>query len=89
MKKRTRIEIIYDILSAIKKSKGEIKLTHLIYKSNLSHKVLKEFLKELIIKQLLINVKFKNQKSFTLTEKGHNFIKDYSKMKEFLKSYGI
>lgn len=43
-KRRTRIDIINDILKVISDKKGRIKQTHLMYKVNLSHKLMRSYL---------------------------------------------
>ena len=52
-KKRGRLQIIYDILSAVRAKGGTIKPTHLLYKSNLSHQMMGEYLKDLIAKEFI------------------------------------
>ena len=51
--RRSRLELIYDILLAIQNKGGTIKPTHLMYKSNLSHKLLNHYLEELLGKELV------------------------------------
>ena len=51
--RRSRLELIFDILLAIQNRGGQIKPTHLMYKSNLSHKLLNSYLDELIQKELV------------------------------------
>ena len=46
--RRSRLELIFDILLAIQNKGGTIKPTHLMYKSNLSHKLLNNYIEELI-----------------------------------------
>ena len=52
-KKRERIEIIEDILQAIRDKDGRIKPTHLMYKANLSHKSMKDYLTKLLKNNLV------------------------------------
>jgi len=88
MKKRDRLTIIHDILQVIMQ-KPKAKPTHILYKSNLSHQMLTEYINELIEKGFITEKKEKNTKSYTLTDKGYNFISDYSKIKSFIESYGL
>jgi len=89
MKKRERLEIIHDILEVIQNSKGKVKPTHIIYKANLSHQMLTEYLNELISKEFIEEKEVKGKKTYSLTEKGYNYLKDYSIIKGFADSYGL
>ena len=95
-KKRTRTEVIYDILKTIRDKGGKMKPTHLMYKANLSHQSMKSYLSQLIEKGLIkkkksdINTSGKDQK-FLLerTDKGIDFCAGYSKTIEFERTFGI
>tara|TARA_Y100000034_G_scaffold37358_1_gene45930 strand:+ start:1177 stop:1410 length:234 start_codon:yes stop_codon:yes gene_type:complete len=68
---------------------GNIKPTHLMYKSNLSHALMKEYLNELISKSLLEEHQEKAGRYFQVTEKGRAFNREYKKMREFQKAFGL
>lgn len=91
-KRRTRIDIISDILDAIQNKRGRIKPTHLLYKANLSYQLLGEYLQELkqkgLVEEEMVGKK-KAKKEIILTEKGYEFIGEYNKMKEFQESFGL
>jgi len=55
--KRTRIDIIGDMLSSILGKGGEIKPTHLMYKSNMSHTQMRLYLDDLIVKDFVRKIK--------------------------------
>jgi len=87
--RRTRIDIINDMLLAIVNKGGKIKPTHLLYKSNLSHTLMKEYIRELISKKLIMEQPEKRGKSFRITDKGRQFSREYKKMKDFQESFGL
>ena len=87
--RRTKIEIIHDILSAIQKKGGKIKPTHLLYKSNLSYKKMLEYVKELIGKGMMGEEEIKGKKMYSITEKGEHYILEFKKIKEFSDSFGL
>jgi predicted transcriptional regulator len=91
-KRRTRIDIISDILVAIQNKGGRIKPTHLLYKANLSYQLLSEYLEELqgkeFIREEMVGKK-QVKKEIILTEKGYGFLDQYNKMKEFQESFGL
>ena len=90
VQKRSRVEIIGDMLSAIQQKKGRIKPTHLMYKANLSHGQLKSYLEELIEKEMVQRVETEQHTQyFLITDKGCKFIEKLSEMKQFEKSFGF
>ena len=87
-KKRTKIEIIHDMLHAIL-TKGKMKPTHVMYKANLSHHLLKQYLDELVSKEMIKEIKEKNYTYLIITDKGVEFLNEFRKMKEFQETFGI
>lgn len=87
--KREKIQVIYDILKAIKEKEGKIKPTHIMYKANLSPQMLKTYLEELNLKGLIMGKKSGKGKTYFLTEKGLKYIKDYQIILGFVDSFGL
>jgi len=87
MKKRDRLEIINDILELV--SARSAKPTQIMYKANLSHDMLNQYMNELISKQFILEHKDKKGRTYSLTEKGLNFLRDYKMIKGFVDSYGL
>ena len=88
-KKRDRLQVIRDILESIKLKNGKIKPTHIMYKSNLSHKMMELYLKDLISKNLIVELQTKQGKTYSLTNKGFEFLSKYSIIVEFMDSFGL
>ena len=89
-RKRERLEIIYDILKALQEKGGHLKPTHILYKSNLSHQMLRDYLDELIEKEFIKEeIDKKKNKSYAIKEKGFNFINDFKVIRNFMESYGL
>lgn len=86
--RRTNIEIIKDILFAIRQAKG-LKPTHVMYKANLSHKLLKDYLQELTDKKLITELVEKGKKLIIITDKGLKFLEKYEQMEKFKESFGL
>jgi predicted transcriptional regulator len=87
-KKRTRLEVIRDILEILKKG-DHTKITHLIYKSNLSNNSIKPYLEELMQNQLIGEMTEKEKKYFIITQKGREFLEEFNKIKIFSEAYGL
>jgi len=88
--KRERLEIIHDILKALQNKGGTLKPTHILYKSNLSHQMLTEYLTDLIEKGFITEEEDKKENKFyTITEKGLHFLTDFKVIKNFMESYGL
>lgn len=86
--RRTNIEIIKDILLSIRQAKG-LKPTHVMYKANLSHKLLKDYLKELTDKKLITELEEKWKRIIINTDKGLKFLEKYEQMEKFKESFGL
>jgi predicted transcriptional regulator len=88
-KRRSGFEIKADILLALSKQFGEkLKPTHVMYQANLSHKLLKEYLDDLVF-QGLIESKGDGKKFIHLTVKGKDFLRQFRDFKEFRDTFGI
>lgn len=87
--RRTRLDIIHDILSAIKAKGGKIKPTHLMYKANMSHQSLSKYLDELEGKGMVSSVDENGQKYYTVTEKGNDFLQEFQKLQQFEQTFGL
>ncbi len=88
-KKRNRLEIVKDILEVIKSKNGKIKPTHILYKSNLSYQMMEEYLGELIEKGFILENKGKEGKTYSITEKGFNYLDKYNLISDFTESFGL
>lgn len=88
-KKRDRLQVIYDILKAIQQKDGIIKPTHILYKSNLSHQMMEEYLTELIAKGLVQEHHTKSGKTYSLAQKGFDYLNKYHVITGFIDSFGL
>ena len=95
MSRRSRMQIIYDLLNAIIEKKGKIKVTHLLYKGNLSHERLKLYLEELEQKGFIQKIKEETKKKssgktfYTITDKGVNFLNEIHRVQELTEAFGL
>ncbi len=88
-KKRDRLEIIRDILSVIRQKNGKIKPTHILYKSNLSHQMMEDYLTELKAKGFIEEHKKERGKTYSVTDKGSEYLDKYKLVEEFSSSFGL
>lgn len=92
--RRSRLELVFDILQAIQNKGGRIKPTHLMYKSNLSHKLLSGYMDELMNKGMIEVVEMEGKrrkvyKMVSLTDKGAGFLAEFRRMREFTEAFGL
>jgi len=89
VKRRGKLEIIADILRSIQNKEGKIKPTHLLYKSNLSHAKLMEYVDILLEKGMIEERLVKGKKMFFMKDQGHKFLLEFERIKEFSDSFGL
>lgn len=87
-KKRNKLEVIRDILEVLKKNRN-VKITHLIYKSNLSNNSIKSYLSELIRGGMIEEFHDGGKKFYKILKKGEDFLADFNKIKIFSEAYGL
>jgi len=88
-KKRERLEVIYDMLKSVENSK-EIGPTRLLYSSNLSPQMFRDYKEEMLGKGFLEEKKSEKGKVvFVLTVKGCSFLEKYKVILEFVENFGL
>ena len=90
MKKRNKLEVIRDILKIIRENHDSIKPTPLLRYSNLSSQGFKEYIKELLGKELIEETyNKKKRKHFSLTKKGSRYLEKYSSIVDFIDYFDL
>jgi predicted transcriptional regulator len=90
VKKRSKLEVIYDILKIIMLNKNSIKITPLIRRSNLSSDRFLQYLSELLEKDFVREMKDSNDgKLITLTDRGFKYIERYKTINSFISEFGL
>ena len=87
-KKRERLEVIHDILKVIMDN-NKMGPTRLLYASNLSPQMFKEYIEELKDKDLIEQTENKGKKTFSLSKKGFEFLTKYKEMVAFIEDFGL
>lgn len=75
MKKRSRTEIIYQILQILLRDRNGVRITEIMYGSFLSFKPVKQYLMLMIHNDLVQYIP--ETQTFKLTQKGHRFLELY------------
>ena len=88
-KKRERLDVIKDILKSVREYRN-IKPTRLLYSSNLSPQMFKEYVDELLNKNFIkLDIAEENKKTFSLTKKGFDFLEQYKTIENFIENFGL
>jgi predicted transcriptional regulator len=87
VKKRERLEIIRDILTEVNNHR-KIGPTKLLYSTNLSPQMFKEYIEELLEKTFIEEERGDRRKLF-LTLKGKKFLKEYLIIENTIKNFGL
>ena len=89
MRKRTKLEVMRDILSILKDNRNSMKPTPLLRKSGLSSKRFKEYYFEILKKELVKEVEEKKERRVVLTEEGLRFLEKYKVIIDFIEEFDL
>ena len=90
MKKRDRLEVIFDILKAIQDHHNSIKPTPLLRYSNLSSNSFADYYAELSTKGFIKEiVDAKGRKYLTLTDRGFSYLEQYKLIVGFISEFEL
>ena len=87
--RRTKMQIYIDILKNMQKENGKMRKTHIVYKANLTHSRLKEYLDFLISKEFIEEKNSGRETFFIITEKGIKFLNDINRLRKISDAFGI
>lgn len=87
-KQRSTLRIYIDIMSAIRELQNA-KPTHVLYRANLSHDRLTRYLDELTGKGLIEAKQDGENRYYTITSKGVQFLIEVRKAEEFVAGFGM
>ncbi len=88
---RSKMRILADMMRAIQ-SEGEEGAgpTKILYAANLSHDRLKQYTDELVNKELILEKDSdSNNRTYYLTEKGREFLREFIRIERFSEAFGI
>jgi predicted transcriptional regulator len=89
MKKRERLEIIYEILVLISNNHNQIKPTPLLRKSNLCSTQFEKYISELLEKEIIETQVVDSKKHYKLTKKGFKYIDEYKSFLKMLEEFDL
>jgi len=87
--KRSQLEVIHDMLASVQRKGGRIRPTQLLSKSNLSYKMMQEYLVLLDERKLIKEERVKDKKFYLLTDKGYAFLTEYRRLSAFTEAFGL
>ena len=86
--KRTKLEVMRDILEILQKNR-QVKITHIIYKANLSNNSIKPYLEYLLKNKMAEEISDKGKRFFKITLRGNQFLQEFYKIRIFSESFGL
>lgn len=89
LKRRDRLEIIYDILVIVNSNNNMIKKTPLLRFSNISPKSFNLYFDELILKKFILEVEEKGKKVICLGDKGFEYLENYKVIRKFIDDFEL
>lgn len=86
--RRSKLQVLVDILRVANEN-GMAKPTHILYKANLSHKLLKTYLEILMSNEFIEKISNQRNVYYKITEKGQKFILQFRQMEKIANGFGL
>jgi predicted transcriptional regulator len=86
-KYRSKGRIFADILRALQE--GPAKVTHILYRANLSHDRLTKYLTQLEESGLISRLQDGDRTTYSITDEGKKFLVEFRRMEEFADAFGL
>lgn len=88
--RRSKLQVVADVLRVIEKEQGRrVKPTHILYKANLSHKLLKEHLNFLLQKGYVQVELDGNHTYYRITPTGQKFLVELRRVEKLSQAFGL
>jgi predicted transcriptional regulator len=88
IKYRSQLRIYVDIMRVIQREENQAKPTRILYGANLSHDRLVKYLEELKALEV-IQESGREEKTYSLTQKGIEFMNNFRKVEAFASAFGF
>ncbi len=89
VRKRERLDVIHDILAAVMAAGNALGPTRLLYASNLSPKMYRDYVEEMLRKGFLVERQERGKRSYSLTTKGFRFLEKYREIVAVIEEFGL
>ena len=87
---RSKVRILADMMRTIQREGDEgAGPTKILYAANLSHDRLKQYIDELLEKELILEQEIDNNRIYILTDKGREFLREFIRIERFSEAFGI
>ncbi len=87
-KYRSKGRIFADILQAVKDG-DQVKVTHILYKANLSYDRLIKYLSQLEQSNLIQRSDSEEKLTYSITKQGDTFLAEFRRMEQFAEAFGL
>jgi predicted transcriptional regulator len=86
--RRSKAHVLVDMLKVIRDN-GKARPTHILYKANLSHKLMKQYLEMLMANEFIMVDADRGRICYKITKKGLRFIEEFKKIEKFSQAFGL
>ena len=86
--RRSKTHVLVDMLKVIRDN-GKTRPTHILYKANLSHKLMKQHLEMLMSNQFIEQSGEEGRVYYKITNKGLKFMEEFKKVEKFSQAFGL